>query len=461
MSSGGGGGLPFLHIIEGWMHTGHTEGGLHIAARPLIIAFIVMLVGFFIFAPAQSLRNFGFLIFFAPLWLPLVLLRWTWFQYVTSNRVAAIAENKTILLELRMPRDTMKTPAAMESVFSAMHLGPGEATWWKRLVLGKTRPWYSLELVSLGGRVHFYIWTRDAMRRAIESALYAQYPTMEIIEVEDYSRLIDPSHEPQQVVGFEFVKQKPQPYPIRTYVDFGLDKPAKPEEQADPLGQLVELLGSLGPHEQLWAQLIIRTHKTEKYDKKNASGKPYTWKDEAKEEIQNIRDSIAQVNEFLDPATGAVVKTRGFPNPTKGQTETMAALDRNVGKLAFDVGIRALYTAPKEHYQGLVGGYLVGLFKPFASEDYNSLSVTGDWSNKYAEYPWEDPGGHHQAHSMHLMVEMYRRRAFFYSPYKGTWSVMSTEELATLFHVPSATVATPGLARIQSTTGGAPANLPG
>lgn len=460
MSSGGhgGGGLPGLHAIEHWLHTGHNEGGIHLAARPLIIAFLIEIVGFFLFSPEQSIRNFSFLIFFMPLWLPVVLGYWTFFQWVTSNRAANMARFGTILLELRMPRDTMKTPAAMEAVFSALHLGPGEATWWKRIVLGNTRPWYSFEIVSLGGRVHFYIWTRDAYRRAIESALYAQYPGMEVIEVEDYSRLIDPSHEPNQIVGFEYIKAKEQPYPIRTYVDFGLDKPMKPEEQIDPLGQLVELLGALGPNEQLWIQIIARTHKGEKYNKKKPGGGAYTWKDEAKEVIKSIREEALTETESRD-SEGKVIKNK-VVNPTKGQLEDIAAVDRNVSKLPFDVGIRALYTAPKEHYQGIVGGYIVSLFKAFHSESLNSLNVAPEWSNKYAEYPWEDPSGHHQEHSMHLMVEMYRRRAFFHSPYRGNWNVMSTEELATLFHVPSSTIATPNLPRIQSTTGGAPANLP-
>jgi hypothetical protein len=38
--------------------------------------------------------------------------------------------------------------------------------------------------------------------------------------------------------------------------------------------------------------------------------------------------------------------------------------------------------------------------------------------------------------------------------------ILSTEELATLFHVPSAAIQTPTIPRIQSTTSGAPGNLP-
>ena len=441
------------------MHTGHNEGGLHIAAKPLIIVMAVFNVIFLFISPDQTIRNYSFLLFFTPVWLPIVLAHWTFFQYVTSNQAASIARQKHVLLELRMPRDTMKTPAAMESVFSALHMGPGEATWWKRLVLGQTRPWYSLEIVSLGGRVHFYIWTREVMRRAIESALYAQYPGMEIIEVEDYSRLVDPAHHPHKIVGFEYIKTKPQGVPIRTYPEFGLDRTQKPEEQVDPLAQITELLGSLGPQEQLWIQMIIRVHKSEKFNKKNAAGKDYTWKDEAAEEIQKLRNEAISTSEEIDPATGRSVMKK-LVNMTEGLKDKIGAIERNTSKLPFDTGIRALYTAPESHYQGIVGGYLVSLFKAFNSDGLNALSVAQEWSNKYNEFPWEDPGGHHQAHSMHLMVEMWRRRAFFHAPYKGNYNVFSTEELATMYHVPSSAVSTPGLGRIQSTTGGAPANLP-
>jgi len=460
MSSGGhGGGLPGLHAIEHMLHSGHEGGGLHLEAKPLIILMVVFVVVFLFISPAQTYRNFSFLLFFAPLWLPIILWHWTFFQYITANRSAYIARQKHILLELRLPRDTMKTPAAMESVFSALHLGLGEATWWKRIVLGQVRAWYSFEIVSLGGQVHFYVWTRDAFRRAIESAFYAQYPGMEIIEVEDYSRLTDPAHDPYQVVGFEYNKTKAQGLPIRTYIEFGLDRPMKPEEQIDPLSQLVELLGSLGPNEQLWIQIVIRTHKNETFNRKKPDGKDYGWRDQAREEIKRLREEATQEAEEIDPATGKVVKKK-LINMTEGLKQTIAGIERNTGKLAFDTGIRALYTAPKDHYQGITGGYLVNLWKPFVSEGWNNLVVMPDWSNKYMEYPWEDPHGHHQAHTMHFMVEVWRRRQFFHSPYKAKWSVMSTEELATLFHVPSATIATPSLPRIQSTTAGAPSNLP-
>ena len=63
------------------------------------------------------------------------------------------------------------------------------------------------------------------------------------------------------------------------------------------------------------------------------------------------------------------------------------------------------------------------------------------------------------------MVEAYRRRQFFYEPFsfgipRDDIMVMSTEELATVFHIPSQAVMTPTLHRLQSATSEAPSNLP-
>ncbi|MDB5245467.1 MAG: hypothetical protein JWN90_572 [Parcubacteria group bacterium] len=459
--SHGGGGLPGLGLIVKFEHTIHTNG-YHLKGRPLVILFLILNFGFLFFSPSQTLANWSFVAFFSPLWVPYIASRATFVRFVQANRAQNIANQKYVLLELRMPRDTKKTPLAMEAILSGMHIDSGESSWYKRIVLGNMRPSFSLELVSIGGRVHFYIWMREGFRRATESFFYAQYPDMEIIEAEDYSLLFDPMDHANSMFGDEYKHGQPDPFPIKTYVDYGLDKAgAKPEEITDPLAQLIEFMGSIGPTEQLWIQFIMRYSKSEKYgNKKNEAGKPYTWTDEAKEVINTIRESTTRKTKYVDPTTGKEVVTEGFPNPSKGQSETMAAIDRNVAKQSFDVGIRAIYTAPQEAFQGSMISFFLSMFKPFNSESYNSIKTAARFSASFNDYPWEDRGGHLKHHLQEQIVEYYRRRVYFQEPYIGEWMIMSTEEIATLFHVPGANVETPSLPRIQSATSGAPANLP-
>lgn len=461
MSSGGhgghgGGGLPFLDVIQHWMHGAHNEGGSAVGFKPLIYAFIAEIVAFFFISPAQTVTNFQFLLFLAPLWIPFILFKFGLIRYIDANKMEWYAKQDTVLLEIRLPRDTSRTPLAMETVFTSMHIGGGETTWYKRVIQGRTRPWYSYEIVSIGGKVHLYAWMRTGWRRAFESYVYAQYPGVEIIEAMDYSRLVDPSHEPYDLTAFEFKKTKPDPYPIKTYVEYGMDQPQKPEEQVDPLGQLLEVLGAIGPKEQVWLQFVVRIHKGEKYDPKQTR----TWKDEAKDVIASLREEDKVENEYVD-ANGVKRTTVSYPNPTRAMAGRIEAIEKNTGKAPYDVGIRGFYFAPKDVAQGTMGGVLVNIFKPFSSENANSLMpVDGRWSNHFNDYPWEDPHGHHQAHMNHEVLELYRLRAFFHPPYIGEYSVLSTEELATMFHIPSSAVSTPTLPRIQSTTTEAPGNLP-
>ena len=56
----------------------------------------------------------------------------------------------------------------MEAVLSGLHYAIGESTWWDKYILGKMRTWFSLERVSIGGEIHFYIWTRAFFKNNIE-----------------------------------------------------------------------------------------------------------------------------------------------------------------------------------------------------------------------------------------------------------------------------------------------------
>lgn len=454
--------MPGLSLIQGWLGGAHSEGGFSLEGRTLFIAFAAEIIAYFMVAPGQSVTNFEFLLFISPLWIPVLLGHFAYMRYFYAGKVEFISKQKTVLLEIKLPRENLKTPMAMEIIFSNINLMSGEATWYKRIIQGRSRPTWSFELVSLGGQVHLYVWCRDVFRRPLESFFYAQYPGIEIIEAMDYSRLVDPTHEPYQMAAFEYLHTNPiDAYPIKTYVEFGLDKVQKPEEQVDPLAQLFETLGSIGPKEQFWIQFVLRATKYEKYEgQKNKAGGQYTWKDQGKEEIEKIRESLITKSEYLDPATGQMITTKGFPNPTEGDKDKIKAIEQNIGKIAFDVGIRTIYAAPAESYHKSMGSIVTNIFKPFNSEKYNGLKPGARWSEHFNDYPWEDPGGHHLAHAMHSVLEFYRRRAFFYPPYVGMWNTMSVEELATIFRVPSSVITTPSLPRIQSTTSEAPVNLP-
>lgn len=198
----------------------------------------------------------------------------------------------------------------------------------------------------------------------------------------------------------------------------------------------------------MWTQFIIRHSKKERYyRKKNASGGLYTYEDEVKELVEKLKKGIT-------------VTEAGIPIPTPGQTDIIASIERNSAKLQFDVGIRSIYSAPPENFYGVMPAYTVSLFRPFNTVGYNELGPASLFSEKFNDYPWEDIGGFRQRHEMHEAVSFYRRRAYFHPPYRGPWNTMSSEELATLCHVPNTIVKTPTLRRTETATAAPPLDLP-
>lgn len=434
--------------------------GIRIDPWPLFIFGVVVLGTAFVFMPERVAYALSMALFLAPVWLPVLLVGGAIHLWYVLQRGEFIAAQKYILLEIRPPRSLVKTPLAMETFFTSLHLTGGESTWYARF-WGGTRPSWSLEIASLEGQVHFFIWTRAKLRQIVESQIYAQYPGVQVIEAPDYTRLISATPEEWNVWGCDYKHTAKDPLPIKTYVEYGLDKVQKEPEQTDPLAGLVEFMSSIGKGEYLWLQFVIRAHKGEKYGKLNEEGKEFTWKDEAQKLVEEIRGKTR--DSYIDPTTGE--ERPGFPNPTKGQSEKMAAIERNVSKLGFDVGARCIYIADAKHFGTAAISQIIALFKPFSSEGWNGINSTG-WLKTFDDYPWEvGVTRRKDAYRRHL-VEAYRRRQFFYDPfYEGSLSprnimVMSTEELATVFHIPSSAIEAPGVVRIPSATGKAPANLP-
>jgi hypothetical protein len=58
------------------------------------------------------------------------------------------------------------------------------------------------------------------------------------------------------------------------------------------------------------------------------------------------------------------------------------------------------------------------------------------------------------------MMDAFRRRSWFHAPYRFQHFIVTSAEIATIFHIPGSVAKTPTMQRIESTRATAPANLP-
>lgn len=391
-----------------------------------------------------------YLVKFYPLWLPffLAFAFWRlWIAYVQSKFIAA---QEYVLLEFKLPREIEKTPLAMELTLTNMILSAGETDFWSRVWKGKVRAWFSFEIVSMGGAVHFFVWTRKALRSFLEAQVYANYPTVEVHEVPDYARELFYNPEKVSFWGCDMILTKPDPYPIKTYVDYGLDKEQVEEEmKVDPLGPLIEFWGAMKKGEIMALQIIARAHK-KRYFPEGLFEREDKWKDDAIKEVEKIRKGSIIITEGEDGVT--------LPTPTKGKQEIIAALERSVSKPGFDAGVRIMYYAENEHFKGVNIPSMLASFKQFGSNSLNSFAPSR-WLAGF-DYPWQDLLEIRQNRKRRQFLRAWKRRSYFHAPFKFKPSILNTEEMATLFHFPGRVVETPTFGRIPSRKAGAPGNLP-
>lgn len=394
----------------------------------------------------------------APIFLAFILALIFWPLWVNYVRSSFFLSQKTSLLEIKIPKEHFRSPHAMELFLTSLHQTGGEGTWYDKYWLGKTRPWFSLEMVSINGQVKFFIWTRDSQRSFTETSLYAQFPGIEINVAEDYTKNVFFDPKENNIFAAQMMLTKPDPYPIKTYVDYGLDKDPKEEFKVDPLTQIIEYLGNVGNNQQTWIQIIIRAHKKEQIKPGHIWKTTDAWIDEARAEIDKIlmRDPKTKVSGMKDEATGFTK----LPTISKGEQEIVEALERSITKLPFDVGIRAMYIAKKEVFDGSNIGMILGGFKQFGSEHLNGFRPNDDKYSRVFSYPWQDFKEYRQNRARALALYAYKRRMYFYEPVKETPFILNSEELATIFHFPGSVAGTPNLDRVASKKSQAPANLP-
>ncbi len=410
-----------------------------------------------------------------------------WMHYIRQDFISGI---DFVLLEIVPPRDVLRSPKAMElfitnALYHFSNKGGKEEFW-----QGAVWFWFSLEIASIDGQVHFYIRTPTRVRGLIETQMYAQYPQSQVKPVEDYTLAIDEISPESKWMGWgcEFNLEKPEAYPIKTYVDFGLDKDPKEEYKVDPISPIIELFGSLKKEEQMWLQIVITPSKRT-YKVKGKWFETRNWTEQAREEMLKVLEPYRGSRDRAesDPKGGIGVEIRA-PVFLDSIVKGMSA---KVTKIGFDTGIRAYYVAPKESFDMSSRRNIRLIFRQYAKPDSNQLtrinSTQGD--------AYSGVFGLSKEKVMILADRMlleYRERAFFHLPLRHhlfskhtiVWPlesiisaqvfvapfflpyfhhqifVLNTEEIATLWHFPGQILQVPTLERIESKEAAPPTNLP-
>lgn len=381
-------------------------------------------------------------------------------------------------LEITLPEEVTKTPKAMETALEAMFALYDAPNFKEKWFDGKVLFHYSFEIVGIGGEgIHIYIILPSTHIQLVRTAIYSQYPEAEIQEVDrgklkevgDYIKKVPPDvpNEEYDLWGTDLRLLKPDPYPIRTYT-FWQREEFREERSVDPLATIFEFLSSLKEGEHFWIQILARPITNER-----------SWKEDGEKLAAKIMGRKPKTTPGIleplyiskIPEDIARVLIEGEPIPeripgeeeaseatlfklTPGESETIKAIEENIAKQPYEVNVRFLYIARRDVFFKPQVSSFFGHFSQFGSANLNSLVAD---STKTKAFPWF----FEKRRLYHKQRKLYRYYIARRFPWHRPPYVLSSAELATIFHFPSyQEVPVPGIRRVEQKKGGPPQFLP-
>lgn len=435
------------------------------AGVPLLLAIAVVLLYFILLVIGIDIGSaLSFAILISPFWLPYVLFYLMYERWMYFVRTKFVVKEGRTTLRIKLPQEVFKSPEAMENVLTQAFYHNKPYNLMLAYLHGRHPLINSLEIAAHNGEVKFYVNVpKKKIKNIIEAAFYAEYPGVEIVEEPvDYTAAVRWDPEKWEMMSFHIVKKENEALPIRTYIDLGLDKMPKEEEKTDPMAPLIEHLSKVKPHEHIWVQVLIRPQLARDFSTGDLQ-KTDRLENRAPKVIDKIMGRDKKTTRKMVDRKMIEEEEDNIVRLTPGERDTIEAIERNVGKYGYDTAIRAMYIvdSTKQKFDGEMLTPLLSAFSQHTIITRNELGVR--WRTDF-DYPFiQDPTGKRVIKYKQWELEDYKNRYYYQRDYVGAADkpkVMSTEEIATIYHLPGKVIVSPGLTRIESQKRTAPANLP-
>ncbi|PIS23174.1 hypothetical protein COT49_01605 [candidate division WWE3 bacterium CG08_land_8_20_14_0_20_40_13] len=340
------------------------------------------------------------------------------------------------VLVIKVPKDLegehfelLAAPVAAEQMFSALH-GLLKFT-------PNVQEHITFEIGADREGLIFYCTIPHQLQSYVESQIYAQYPNAQINVSTDYIKY------DEKLPVFNCISLKPSKpnyFPIRTFRDF----------EVDPLSALTSSIEEVSQKSRAFAQISVRPL---------ADG----WQAEGYRYVEMIKMGTKPVSlglgDFLHDFVnemGAVLgnipkrmvypgdayvaqRTPQKPEPqraavlSEGQKKELEAIEAKLSKMGFETIVRIGVASTDEATASTHLKSLGAAFKQFGTSNLNSFRESGATS-----------------------FEQFQNRDFV----DDQSFILSTDELASIFHLPSASVETPSISWSLAKRGEPPINLP-
>lgn len=443
--------IPVLGFLIKWLGGNDLDyGGVMMVLGLFILGYILFytnISGWQIFIITAAL---------APFWITFLLFDLFYNKWMDQVGKSFSIYNGRTTLRIKLPPEVFKTPEAMEFVIAQIHNTANPDNLMQTYLQGKRPLNFSFEIVSIGGDVRFYANVPTSKSKAaLEANLYAQYPGVEVIEeAVDYAAEVPINTKDWAIMSFHMGKKKDQEYPVKSYIDYGMDQQPKDEiQKVDPITPMLEVLSLITPNERLYVQYVCKPFRPASFKNGQLVTKEGPSWEKGVEKLINEMMKRDDKKTALDEG-----EREEIARLTSGERDKIAAMERNAGKYAYEVGIRWMYLAKNGHFNGDIINPVIRSFSQYDMIGRNAIGVR--WRTD-AGYKDIIPGQKKQVEAWKRQeFSEYKRRLFYNKNRIDGMKVFTVEELATMWHLPGSVAVTPSLGRIDSARREAPSNLP-
>lgn len=309
----------------------------------------------------------------------------------------------SVLLQVSLPRDNEIKIDAAEQLFASL----ASLRKSKRLDYFHSQPHISFEIVGMPGDIRFYVNVPAKLRDFVEKQINGAYPDAEIVQVNDPSA----KQKEEAVlageynifsengkVAFASLSLKQDDFkPIKVFKDLAVDS----------MASITSVLAKMAEGEGAALQILIQP----------ANPK---WKETGKAYLAKTK------------------KTEANPETAKysADAKELEAIENKLSKPGFNTIVRIVVSSSSKEAAEAHLGNIINAFS-----QYTGLNMFR--KNK------------HWFKGLFVTDFIYR-----YFPMRGQTSVLTSDELATVFHFPNKSVLTPGIHWVNSKRAPAPANIP-
>ncbi|MBX4186849.1 MAG: type IV secretion system DNA-binding domain-containing protein [Candidatus Doudnabacteria bacterium] len=294
------------------------------------------------------------------------------------------------------------------------------------------------EIAAHHKRISFYINVPRRLQNLVEKQLQAQYPKAQIDQVKPYNIFTPTS----QVAAAELALQKSYAFPLRTYKAM----------ETDPLNSLSNSLSKLSEEEGASIQLLI-SPATEHWQ---AKPRRYAL------QIQQGRNPDVVTSSKFHKGMNGFFRLFGqmfdaFFNPTKPRQMKPGYMDPSGLTKPLSLTPMQQEMIKKFEEKASRGGFRFNLRLVSSSTDaVTAQSNLKNILSSFMQYSMPPFNGFKVAKRPQQQIIS----DFIFRVFRNTKAILNTEELASLWHLPTRFIETPNIKWLQAKKAPAPTNVP-